>query len=279
MAKDTRSTKEIINDLKETISTEWRENIERVAAYLRFTNRFHEYSANNRMLIMAQNPNATLCGSFTTWQKLGRRPAGGTGIKIFSPAKRRFPVTDANGNPVLDENGDPKMVEYMTYISKYSTFDFADTSGDDLPDFTPDIENVNVETFAEALDRVIATLDVEIEETPTFVTQMNDTSGTVRDDLPLIKRAMEKATIIAFTLQKEDDTSFAERSWAAQAAAFATAARYGLDTTDYTSFMLPKIEDDLDLPKFLVRAARLSEEIEALDMGAPTGWAAAWGKQ
>jgi hypothetical protein len=55
-------------------------------AFLRTAARFHRYSANNCMLILAQCPEATQVASFTTWRSFGRFPRRNeTAIRILAP--------------------------------------------------------------------------------------------------------------------------------------------------------------------------------------------------
>jgi hypothetical protein len=47
-------------------------NNENYKEYLEFISKFHNYSRNNTILIHMQKPDATLCGSFKTWEKQER---------------------------------------------------------------------------------------------------------------------------------------------------------------------------------------------------------------
>lgn len=40
--------------------------------FLKFMKKFHHYSFNNRLLIFAQNPEATRVAGYCTWKELGR---------------------------------------------------------------------------------------------------------------------------------------------------------------------------------------------------------------
>ena len=56
------------------------------ADYLHMQSRFHSYSANNVMLIMAQRPDASKVAGYRKWQELGRLVRKGEkAIKIFVP--------------------------------------------------------------------------------------------------------------------------------------------------------------------------------------------------
>ena len=67
----------------------------RLDELFRFWSRFHKYSFSNAMLIYTQNPNATICAGYKTWQKCGRRvKKGEKGIAIFAPLTYKQEVTD-----------------------------------------------------------------------------------------------------------------------------------------------------------------------------------------
>lgn len=53
-------------------------------AFLTFARSFHYYSLNNLLLILAQNPDATMVAGFRQWQAKGRQVRkGAKSIKIF----------------------------------------------------------------------------------------------------------------------------------------------------------------------------------------------------
>lgn len=80
---------------------------------------FHRYSFQNMLLIWAQNPEATHCTGYATWKKLGYQVRKSEkGIRILAPYT--YTRTDANGEPLTDENGqDVKGVGFRPV----STFD------------------------------------------------------------------------------------------------------------------------------------------------------------
>lgn len=78
-------------------------------AYLDFMKGFHTYSFNNLMLMWSQRiargqEMPTLVAGFKAWQEKGRQVRKGeTGLRIFG--FRSILVTDADGDPVLDDKG------------------------------------------------------------------------------------------------------------------------------------------------------------------------------
>lgn len=74
----------VLSDQVATLTTSagWR-------AYLAAAQRFHAYSFNNLMLIVAQKPDATRVAGYRTWQSLGRQVRKGeSAIRIYGFAKR-----------------------------------------------------------------------------------------------------------------------------------------------------------------------------------------------
>ena len=105
-----------------------------------FAASFSSYSHNNQILILAQNPAATMVKTFVGWKQLGRKVSG-SGIMIYTPAPRKrkkmVEQKDDNGKPVLDAKGNPVRDEisqsWMDYSIAY-VFDVSQTSGASLPE-------------------------------------------------------------------------------------------------------------------------------------------------
>lgn len=93
-----------------------------VARYLEVMGRFHNYSFNNVMLILSQNPGATHVASFNTWRQMGRFVMKGQkGLAIYVPiqvADKKSPDPDAK----------------MTVFTVGYVFDISQTDGQPLPE-------------------------------------------------------------------------------------------------------------------------------------------------
>ena len=100
---------ERIEELRKDIETGVKElrNSGTWQRYLDFMGRFHQYSWNNILLMLMQsNGNSSMVAGFRQWQTRGRVVRKGEhGMKIFGFSTRT--VKDEDGNPQLDENGDP----------------------------------------------------------------------------------------------------------------------------------------------------------------------------
>lgn len=89
-------------------------------AFLDFARSFHEYSFNNLLLILAQNPDATMVAGFRQWQARGRQVRKGErSIKIFGFREKTIQRTDDNE---ADDN--ERVVRYFPALS---VFDIAQT--------------------------------------------------------------------------------------------------------------------------------------------------------
>jgi antirestriction protein ArdC len=96
------------------------------AAYLRMQAKFHHYSPNNVLLIMAQDSEATLVNSYKRWKELGRQvQKGEKGIQVFFPMFRMVEKIDAKTlQPVEDRE--------LTGFGIGSVFDIRQTAGKPL---------------------------------------------------------------------------------------------------------------------------------------------------
>lgn len=99
---------------------------ENYANYLKFYSGFHRYSLTNTILILLQNPEATLCASYKDWQKRKRQvKKGETGLVVRVPTPKKIKKTDKDGNE--------EEVSIMFY-KKGTVFDISQTEGEPLPE-------------------------------------------------------------------------------------------------------------------------------------------------
>lgn len=88
---------------------------------------FHDYSARNVLLILAQQPDATRCASFATWKQLGRWvKKGERGIQIRVPLVSTVETPDP-------ETGEVTVAEILQGFRLGHVFDVAQTDGKPLP--------------------------------------------------------------------------------------------------------------------------------------------------
>ena len=143
---------------------------EKYKEYLDVMSKFHDYSVNNCLLISMQRPDATYVAGYTAWKEKFKRQVmkGEHGITIISPApikkKKDVEIKDAEGNPVLDQNGNPitETKEYTQQSFRIAkVFDISQTEGEPLPELVSELTDP-VEGFSDYLDAIKAISPVPI---------------------------------------------------------------------------------------------------------------------
>lgn len=219
---------------------------ENFKSWLNTLSKFHSYSAGNIALINRQNPGATYVAGYKTWQNLGRNVMKGQkGIGILRPIEKteKREVTDANGRPVLDENGKPKkeVIKRWTEYVGCTVFDISQTEGKDLPDFRANELQGDVDKYAVLCDLLlhVSPAPVCFEET--------DGANAVRpkgEKRIVIRRGMsQKQTVdtllheIAHSVLHEkagSDTGPDLEEIQAESVAYAVCRHFGIDSGDYS---------------------------------------------
>ena len=93
--------------------------------FLAVARRFHAYSANNVLLILAQRPDATRVAGYRAWRELGRHVRRGErGIAILAPCTYR----------AQDDDTDDEARTVLHGFRVVHVFDVTQTEGDDLPE-------------------------------------------------------------------------------------------------------------------------------------------------
>ena len=224
--------------------------------YLSVMASFYNYSARNTLLIFMQKPDATLCASYTDWQRKYNRQVnkGEKGIQIIAPAPYKMKVERdqmdaATGQPILDADGNPVKGEKEITVPRFkvvSTFDLSQTSGEPLPELgikelTADVEHY--EMFMEAIKR-ISPVPIRFDEVDGGARGYYD-SG--KKEIVIQKDMSEAQTMktcvheVSHAILHDRDHMKAEgltkdrytREVEAESVAFAVCAHFLLDTSDY----------------------------------------------
>ncbi|WP_085369590.1 ArdC-like ssDNA-binding domain-containing protein [Leifsonia sp. NCR5] len=91
-------------------------------AFLEFARSFHSYSLNNLLLILAQNPTATMVAGFRQWQTKGRQVRKGEkSIKIFGYREKKTETAADTDDAAEDA------ARVIRYFPTLSVFDIAQT--------------------------------------------------------------------------------------------------------------------------------------------------------
>lgn len=159
--------------------------------------KFHDYSANNLLLISMQKPDVTRVAGFSAWKtKFGHRiKKREKGIKILAlaPYKANRTVNKLDPDtlePVIGKDGAPVTEEQEVKIPSYkvvTVFDVSQIEGKELPDITVASLTGNVdryEDFFTALKR-ISPVSMDFEKTRPPLTAIT----TYKKSGSLLKRA------------------------------------------------------------------------------------------
>lgn len=228
---------------------------QRYQEYLRTISHFHSYSFNNTLLIAMQRPDATLVTGYRNWQKMGRQVRRGEkGITIIAPAPRKLMTTqkmlDQNGQPVLDEKGEPKTEEVETtipYFKAITVFDISQTVGNPLQLLTPEELQGPVKDYDLIMQAVIAISPVPIR----FDEIQGEAKGYYhnRDKGIVIQKGMSESQTLKTSIHESGHARLHDRNrmWEsgeikdrmtqeveAESVAFCVCSAFGLDTSDYS---------------------------------------------
>ncbi|MFF1571369.1 ArdC-like ssDNA-binding domain-containing protein [Leifsonia sp. NPDC058292] len=98
--------------------------------FLDFARSFHQYSLNNLLLILAQNPDATMVAGYRQWQAKGRQVRKSeSAIKIFGHSTKKMTTNDDEHETA--ERQEQRIVHYFPVLS---VFDISQT--DPIPGAT-----------------------------------------------------------------------------------------------------------------------------------------------
>lgn len=201
--------------------------------------RFHSYSLNNTLLILAQRPGATKVAGYRAWQAMDRQVRKGEkGIAILAPMVCK--VTD-------DEGTEGRRV--VGFRGVY-VFDIAQTDGEALPDAPCHRLEGGDEELAHQLNRrlvdVIAgeSLDLEFEDLGAMGANGYYQRQSKRIVLDLDMAAAQQAKTMAHELAHHFDPEApegvayqlhrGEAETVAEAAAYIVCRSAGLDTSVYS---------------------------------------------
>lgn len=235
---------------------------EQFRRYLDAMSRFHQYSASNVMLILAQQPEATHVAGYRRWQQLGRQVRKGErGIRILVPHKR---VVE------LDEGEETTIVRGF---GVGSVFDVSQTDGDPLPE--PPVaqeihEATNMgSTLYRALERYVTSQGItvvqeELERGNGYYAPLRRriaVDSRLSGDQATKTMAHETAHFVADHrggIAREDAETVAE------SVAYVVLAHYGIDSESYSfAYVARWAEDRQVLKRNLDAIQRISHEMVA----------------
>lgn len=226
--------------------------------------KFHDYSLNNTLLILEQNPRATQLAGYNKWQQDFNRQVkrGEKGLMIWMPVeikvKENHYVLDENGNRILGDDGKFKReeveVKKRTFKIGY-TFDVSQTEqieGKEVIELSPVKElegNVkDYPTLTKALME-ISPVPIKIEA---FKASAKGCYNSLTNEIKIQPDMSEAQTIktmiheIAHSivhsdenlnqLKQKDNVEFSknEKEVQAESIAYIVSSHLGIDTSDYS---------------------------------------------
>ncbi len=212
-------------------SQDWR-------AFLELAARFHRYSANNVLLILAQAPHATRVAGYRRWQSLGRQVRKGErGIAILAPCvSRARPLDD-------DEAAEhPELVRILRGFRMAHVWDISQTDGETLPEVRPTLLAGEAPAgLWEALAQQVAEAGYQLERgecsgangRTNFLTR----TVTVRDDVDDAQAVRTLAHELAHVWLHDPDDGAHHRGIAeieAESVAYIVTHAAGLAADDYS---------------------------------------------
>lgn len=222
--------------------------------YLSCCSKFHSYSLNNTLLILAQKPDATLVAGYNAWQHSFNRHVdkGERGLIILAPVTSKITQlmdkADEDGNPILDENGDPIKEERVINQLRFTTttvFDISQTSGEPLPSLIHNLTGSSDEILA-FIDSVknICTIPIDYHSPSKDAVLAGGAKGyySIAEDRIVLNMELEdmqiaKTLIHEYShsiLHKKTDKDSDQREIEAESLAFVLCDHFGIDTSDYS---------------------------------------------
>ena len=226
--------------------------------------KFHDYSLNNTLLILGQNPRATQLASYTKWKKDFNRQVkrGEKGLMIWMPVeikvKEKQYVLDENGNRILGDDGKFKREEVVVKKHTFKigyTFDVSQTEqieGKEVVELSPvkelegDVKDyqdltkalmeispvpIKIEAFKSSAKGCYYPLTNEIKIQP----DMSEVQ-TIKTMIHEISHSIVHSNENLDHLKKDEniELSKSEKEVLAESIAYIVSSHLGIDTSDYS---------------------------------------------
>lgn len=228
----------------------------RYKKYLEAMSTFPTYSANNQYLIHIQDPEATMVCGYKDWQKKHNRyvcKGEKSRIWIYKPVKRKSQrkKRDANGNVILDPNGNPVMetAEWTTFMPA-PVFDVSQTAGEPIDSITS-LFSGKVDGYSELIHIMIEISPASIEEDETceevkyVQTENRIVFGNSLPQQQIMQGVLP--AVAAATIRKNNPDKICRAdSLEAESVAYVVATHFGIDA-DYSFDYIADWGDEMEL--------------------------------
>lgn len=226
--------------------------------------KFYDYSVNNTLMILGQNPKATQLAGYNKWQNDFNRQvkSGEKGLMIWMPVeikvKENQYVLDKDGNRILDENGKFKReeveVKKRTFKIGY-TFDVSQTEqieGKDVIELSPVKELEGDVKDYQALTKALMEISPVPIKIEAFTAPAKGCYNSLTNEIMIQPDMSEVQTIktmiheIAHSivhseenlnqLKQKENVEFSknEKEVQAESIAYIVSSHLGIDTSDYS---------------------------------------------
>lgn len=200
----------------------------------------------NTLLILAQNPEATLVAGFKVWQQKGHHVRKGErGIRVLAPVKKAIDLLDEHGQPVRDANGKTRQTWQIIGMKPVSVFDVSQVDPPIDPPPKPQLLTGQAPPgLWEAMSELAATEGFTVTRgdcgTANGFIDYADREIRVRDGIDDAQAVKTLAHELghAFTMTPTEAASHGAgrelREVEAESVAYMVTAAHGLDSSQYT---------------------------------------------
>ena len=212
--------------------------------YLDTMLKFHDYSANNCIMIAMQRPDATLVAGYVDWKKKFHRnvKAGEKGIRIFAPAPYKVKKIEEVENP----DGTKEEVEREVRVEAYRpvyVYDISQTEGKELPELCHELKG-SVDEFEKVKEAIedIAACPITFEEIRSGAKgyySIAENKIVIKKDMPEVQTVKTMVHELAHSIMhcdtevnKRADRN--EKEVQAESVAYIVSSYLGLDTSEYS---------------------------------------------
>jgi len=238
--------------------------------FLDFAQNFHNYSLNNLLLILGQNPNASAVAGFRKWQELNRQVRKGEkSLKIFGYGEKKMTAeeeaeAEANNLPIhRNAKGDAVKIYFpMLSVFDIAQTDLIDPEAGDPSTLAQKLTGEDTEGIAAAVRHYITAQGwtVETEHITTGANGYTTTDGSkkiaIHDELAPAQAAKTMIHEAAHAIMHEGITQaeYIEhrgiKETEAESVAYIVAGTLGLDTRAYSvGYVAQWSQADTDLIK------------------------------
>lgn len=229
--KGKQQVKEITAKLEQGVrdildSAKWTE-------YLKAMSKFHNYSANNCLLIVMQCPAATLVAGYKTWQKEFKRQVkkGEKAIRILAPMQRKIIDKDEDGNEIERR---------FTVYRAVPVFDLSQTEGEPLNSMVTELKG---DADAELIEKLVKASPVPVTfkdfGAPAYGYYSHDGEIVVQDSIDSKQKVKTLVHEIAHSILhcedgEQEDADRRTREVQAESTAYVVLNYLGIDTSEYS---------------------------------------------